>query len=112
MALSIERVNGIGVVTLEGRLVTEVAQSLKPQLDEYVTGRPGNTVLDMTGVAYVGSYLIGILVTLRTRLGEQGSRLHLAAVDPKIRFVLQCSGLEPLFTYHASRDEALAHAAS
>ena len=109
MSLTVESIDGVRVVTFEGRLVTEVAQSLKPMLDEYAAGRPGDTVLDMSAVPYVCSYLIGILVSLRTRLGEQGASVALAALDPKIRFILQVSGLEGLFSYHASRNEAIAH---
>jgi anti-anti-sigma factor len=105
--LAIERVGRVTVLTLQGRLVTEQALELKPKLDTYAAGRPGDTLLDMSRVVYFSSYLVGVLVSLRSTLHEQGAKCHLVGLDPKARFVLKVSALEDLFTYHATREEAL-----
>ena len=108
MALKIEAVGALRVVTLEGKLVTDIAQDLKNEFDAYTNGSPGPTLLDMTGVVYVSSYLVGVLVSLRTRLSERGFELHFAGLDPRNRLVLRVSGLEQLFQYHATRAEGVA----
>ena len=105
--LSIEKVGRVNVLTLQGRLLTEQAQELKPRIDAYAAGSPGDTLLDMSRVGYFSSYLVGILVSLRTKLHEQRATLHLAGLDAKVRLVLKVSALEELFTYHENREEAL-----
>ena len=108
MALNVETVGTVQVVTLEGKLVTDVAQDLKTEFDAYVGGTPGPTLLDMSAVRYISSYLVGVLVALRSRLSERGFNLHFAGLDSKHRLVLKVSGLDDLFRYHATRAEGIA----
>jgi anti-anti-sigma factor len=108
MPLEIETVGNVKVVTLEGKLVTEAAQDLKCEFDAYVGGAPGPTLLEMSGVKYISSYLVGVFVVLRTRLVEKGLALHFAGLDPRHRLVLRISGLESLFEYHATREDGIA----
>jgi anti-anti-sigma factor len=108
MALNVETVGAVKVVTLEGRLATEIAQDLKGEFETYVAETPGPTLLDMSGVKYISSYLVGVLVALRTRLSERGFNLEFAGLDSKHRFVLKVSGLDELFRYHETRAEGIA----
>ena len=108
MALTVENVGVVRVVTLEGRIVTEAAQDLKRDFDAYAEGDAGPTLLDMGAVLYVCSYLVGVLVALRSRLSARGFPVAFAGLDPKHRFVLRVAGLEELFEYHATREEGIA----
>ncbi len=108
MALDIETVGGVRVITLEGRVLTEIAQDLKPRFDEYAAGTPGPTLIDMSGVRYVSSYLVGVLVDLHSRLSAGGFPMHFAGMDPRHRLVLKVSGLEDLFHFHESRAQGVA----
>lgn len=108
MPLDIETVGGVRVVTLEGKLVTETAQDLKTQFDAYVAGAPGPTLIDMSGVRYISSYLVGVFVELRSKLSAKGCALHFAGMDPRHRLVLKVSGLEDLFDHHATRADGIA----
>src|ERR1700686_1489618 len=105
MALNIEIVGEVHVVTLEGKLVTDIALDLKTQFDAYVAGTPGPMLIDMSGVRYISSYLIGVFVELRSKLSARGFALQFAGMDPRHRLVLKVSGLDELFHYHASRAE-------
>jgi anti-anti-sigma factor len=108
MALNVETVGAVRVITLEGRLVTEIAQDLKGQFGAYLAGTPGPTLIDMSGVRYISSYLVGVFVELRSSLAARGFALHFAGMDPRHRLVLKVSGLEDLFRFHASRAEGVA----
>jgi anti-anti-sigma factor len=108
MALNVEIAGVVSVITLEGKLVTEAAQELKPQFEAYVGGAPGPTLLDMSAVLYISSYLVGVLVDLRSRLSAKGFAVHFAGLDPRHRLVLQVSGLADLFQYHATRVDGIA----
>lgn len=108
MALNVENVGAVRVVTLEGKIATEIAQDLKAEFDAYAAETPGPTLLDMSNVRYLSSYLVGVLVALRSRLSEMGFTLHFAGLDARHRLVLKVSGLEELFQYHATRAEGIA----
>lgn len=108
MALNVETVGEVRVVTLEGRLATEVAQDLKTEFETYADETPGPTLLDMSGVRYMSSYLVGVLVALRSRLSKRGFEMRFAGLDPKHLLVLKVSGLDELFHYHATRAEGIA----
>ena len=96
------------VITLEGKLGTEIAQDLKTEFDAYLAGSPGPTLLDMSQVRYISSYLVGVLVDMRSRLAARGYALHFAGIDARHRLVLTISGLDELFGYHAERAEGIA----
>jgi len=108
MALDIVTTGVVHVITLEGRVLTEIAQDLKPQFDAYAAATPGPTLIDMSGVRYVSSYLVGVLVELNSRLSAKGFAMHFAGMDPRHRLVLKISGLEGLFQFHESRAEGIA----
>jgi anti-anti-sigma factor len=108
MALNVETVGTVRVVTLEGKIATDIAQDLKVEFEGYVADTPGPTLLDMSGVKYISSYLVGVLVALRSRLSERGFRLDFAGLDAKHLLVLRVSGLDELFRYHATRAEGIA----
>jgi anti-anti-sigma factor len=108
MALDIETAGSVRVITLEGKVLTEIAQDLKPQFDAYAAEAPGPTLVDMSGVRYVCSYLVGVLVELNSRLSAKGFAMHFAGMDPRHRLVLKISGLEGLFQFHESRAQGIA----
>ena len=104
-----ETVGAVRVVTLEGKLATDIAQNLKTEFDAYIVATPGPTLLDLSDVRYISSYLVGVLVALRSRLSERGFGLHFAGLDPRHHQVLRVSGLEELFQVcHATRAEGIA----
>ncbi|HQQ76374.1 MAG TPA: STAS domain-containing protein [Thermoanaerobaculia bacterium] len=108
MALNVETSGVVRVITLEGKLGTEIAQDLKTEFDAYLAGSPGPTLLDMSQVRYISSYLVGVLVDMRSRLAARGYALHFAGIDARHRLVLTISGLDELFGYHAERAEGIA----
>ena len=112
MTLIIETVGPVRVVTLEGKLVTEAAQDLKHEFDAFAREAPGPTLLEVSGVKYISSYLVGVFVAFRTRLAGQGASVHFAGLESRHRLVLRMSGLERLFEYHETREEGIAALAS
>jgi len=87
------RVNeGTGIV-LCGRL--DAAQA--PRLAQLLDALEDSTVLDLTGLEYISSAGIGVLVKAQLRLQEAGSRLQLDNLQPRVRAVLHFAGLEQFF---------------
>ncbi len=103
MPLNIDQEGAVRVLTLDGKIMTTEALDLKPQFDAYLGGSPGPTLVDMSRVRYFSSYLVGLLIALRSGLAERNFPIHFAGLDPKHRLVFKVSGLEDLFQYHETR---------
>lgn len=74
-----------------------------------VTAAPsGAWVLDLSGTAYMGSSVLGLLVNLRQRIKSSNGRLILCALSPSLLGVFHASSLHRLFAIHPTRPEALA----
>jgi anti-anti-sigma factor len=109
MPIQIQSLEKVTLIVLSGRLKTEVAQELKDELYSYCDSNPGHTLIDMSEVTYVSSYLIGVLVGCHKKLKASGSELHLVGLNPTFRTVLEVSGLTDVFPRHETREEGIAH---
>lgn len=87
------RVNEGSGIFLTGRL--DAAQA--PRLAQLLDKVSGSQVLDLAGLDYISSAGIGVLVKTQLRLQENGCRLQLANVQPRVRAVLHFAGLEQFF---------------
>jgi anti-anti-sigma factor len=64
-------------------------------------------VLDLSGVSYMGSAMLGLMVNVRQRVKQAGGRLVLCALSPSLLQIFQTCSLERLFTIARNRAEAM-----
>lgn len=98
---------GIDLATIVGRFDTEAAESVETDFDALVSGSGNHTVVDMTGVDYISSSMIRILLKAFKQHKAADKGFHLAGIQPKILKVLEMAGLAPLFSIHNTREDAL-----
>lgn len=67
-------------------------------------------VLDLSGVTYMGSAVLGFLVNVRQRVRDGGGRLVLCGVSPRLGQTLRACSLERLLVVEPTRDAAVARA--
>jgi anti-anti-sigma factor len=73
-----------------------------------VTAKPsGRWVIDLTGLAYMGSSVLGLLVNIRERVRQAGGKLALCGLNARLQQVFRTCSLERLFVIRAARAEAL-----
>ncbi len=89
----IARSNGATVVSLAGEL--DLAES------------PTRLVVDLSGVKFIDSTALGVLIEARTRMANRRGFL-LAAPGLETKRALEISGLDRHFAVHDSLDAALA----
>lgn len=82
-----------GVIALSGRLDASHAERLDEALDE----ARGRTVLDCTGLEYVSSLGLGVLLKTQKRLIPEGGGLRLRGLSPHLREVFRFSGFDRIF---------------
>lgn len=77
------------------RLLTEITQPATPRV-----------ILDLSGVEYIASAMLGLLVNVRQRVRSLGGKLVLASVPRRLLDTILATSMDRLFTFAASVDDA------
>jgi anti-sigma B factor antagonist len=84
-------------VSVAGELDATSAARLQGSLDAATGVSAGAVVIDMSGVSFIDSTGLRILVVLQQRLSTQGRLLTLGEVSAQTRRLLDLSGLGSMF---------------
>lgn len=105
ISLFIEKLEKATVVRLAGRLDAHGASEIEPDLAP-IAARSA-VVMDVTGVTYISSAGIRILVDLHKKLHAQGGCLFIAGLQPYCREVMKVAALDRFFQIFETVDAAL-----
>ena len=83
----------VGSVVISGRL--DAAQSSTAQA--FLDGVEGTVTLDCSGLEYISSAGLGVLLKTQKRLLASGGKLRLAGVSSHLRDIFGYSGFDQLF---------------
>ncbi len=89
--------NGVLELKIAGRLDSFWADHLAADLDECVRGGFHHVRLDMSGVSYMSSAGIRVLLSAHKRLRAISGSLEVADPSPQVKSLLELSGLTGLF---------------
>jgi anti-sigma B factor antagonist len=103
----IARHDGSVVVSLAGELDLYNAHEVREALLECCAEAPDRLVIDLSGVTFIDSTALGVLIEARTKLEDRRGFL-LAAPGLETKRALEISGLDRHFAVHDSLDAALA----
>ncbi len=103
----ISRNDGSVVVSLAGELDLYNAHEVREALLACCAEGPTRLVVDLSGVKFIDSTALGVLIEARTKLENRRGFL-LAAPGLETKRALEISGLDRHFTVHDSLDAALA----
>jgi anti-sigma B factor antagonist len=99
----------VTVVDVAGRIIFgDECNTLRDQVKPIVH-QGGSTVINLSGVDYVDSGGVGVLVALFTTARNAGGEVKLACGNDRVTHVLKITKLLPILGMHA--DEASARAA-
>ena len=101
----IERADGAVVVSLAGELDLYNANAVRDVLLECCGESPDRLIVDLSGVKFIDSTALGVLIEARTRMPNRRGFL-LAAPGLETRRALEISGLDRHFAVHESLDDA------
>ena len=88
---------GIAVVSPAGAVDTATAYILQNALIEAIARAPNLLVVDMTGVDFIDSAGLGVLVMALKRMTQRRAALRLVVPDPHVREIFEYTGLERVF---------------
>ena len=105
----VDRQDGTTVVSLAGELDLYNANTVRDTLLECCAESPERLIVDLSGVKFIDSTALGVLIEARTRMANRRGFL-LAAPGLETRRALEISGLDKHFNVHESLDDALSAA--
>lgn len=93
--MDIRSENGKAVAVLTGDIDHHSARRLRSELDSFViTMQPDILIIDLTGISFMDSSGIGLIIGRYKLLKELGGKLEVKSPQPYIRRVLRLSGIE------------------
>lgn len=109
MAVTIrdEQAGSVAVVAIDGRLDGAAA----PQLDDHLVsaiGRGSALVLDLSGLDYVSSAGLRVLLKVAKQAKAAKKHLALAGITSAVKEVFDISGFTAIFAIHSDRAGAVA----
>jgi anti-sigma B factor antagonist len=99
------------VVVLDGELDLSAAPTLREALIDLFNAGHHQLVVDMSGVSFVDSTGLGVLVGGLKRATVYEGSLHVVCTEPDVLRIFRMTGLHKLFPMHATLTEALDAAA-
>lgn len=100
--------DGAAIITVAGELDLYTAPRLKEQLLSIMEDGVLKIVVDMTGIHFIDSSALGVLIGAVKRLKPKGGTLVLVSVDENVNWIFQITGLNSVFDIYTTRDAALA----
>jgi anti-sigma B factor antagonist len=105
------RDGGWSVVTIAGELDVIGGPELRQQVMTEIREGRHRLVLDLTGVDFIDSFGLGVIVGALKRVRLLDGDLRLVVPEPRIRRVFEVCDLDRVFALHTTLDEAIASGA-
>jgi anti-anti-sigma factor len=101
----VEASDALTCVALFGRLDADGVGRIETALTDQVVARRKPAVIDITGVEFIASMGIGMLISLAKSMGVHGLGLAVVAVGPASE-ILKLAEMPRIFPVVGTRDEA------
>jgi anti-sigma B factor antagonist len=108
--LNVRMVEGrsvVDVLNAEALFDPGVIRDLSIQLHHLIEGGHTRVLLNLSGVRYMSSDVLGTLALLHRRARRQRGRIGLIGLEPLLRDMVRICSLEPIFDIYADENEAL-----
>ena len=96
------------IIELTGRIDNVTSSAVEATLATALDGKPSALILDLTGVTFVSSIGLRVLLMAAKRCRAQNAGFALYSVAPQIASLFKLSGLNAFFPIYASREAAVA----
>ena len=98
---------GVAVVALGGEVDVYTSPRVKQEILELLNGGTSKMVVDLTGVDYLDSTGLGVLIGGLKRARERDGDLKLICDNLRILRIFEITGLTKIFDIYRSETEAL-----
>lgn len=95
------------VLPLEGEIDLHVSPRLDRALASMIKKRPPHVVVDLSGVTFIDSSGLAVLIRALQNVKEYGGKLTLSGVNSNVRPVFEMARLDQVFLIDPRDDELL-----
>lgn len=106
--VSVSETDGRSIVTAAGELDAHAAPVLEAETGPASRQPGGRLIVDLTGVDFIDSTGLGVLVGALKHAREADGTLDVVVATPRVLKVLALTGLDVVIPLHSTLDEALA----
>ncbi len=107
MKVKIQDYNDVTVVELQGELDGEVASLFEKSITDIIAQDITNIVIDMSGVDFIDSQGLEVLLWARDYCSQNRRELRLAGLDENCIRILEITRLDSEFNFYAELAEAV-----
>jgi anti-sigma B factor antagonist len=107
LKLRTRHTDGVIVIEVGGEVELHSAQQLRDELVQACKAEQPRIVVDLSGVSFIDSSGLGVLVGALKRVRERGM-LSLACPQQRVRRVFEITGLTQVFPIYSRVEEAVA----
>ena len=106
--MNIEQIGDVLVIELPSRLDAAGLTNIEKSFSEAVAAHKGKVLADMSGVSFVASLALRMLLMNLKAVQPIGGDLRLSGLQPQIAEIFRKSRFDTLFKIYPDRDAALA----
>ncbi len=107
MKIKTQDYNDVTVVELQGELDGDFSEVFQNKITDILAKRKNGIVLDMSGIGFVDSQGLELLLWARDRCGDVKQELRLAGLDENCLKILEVTRLESEFDHYMELAEAV-----
>jgi len=107
LRINTRTIDGVLIVDCHGRIVFgEESANLRDTVKKLINENK-NIVLNLSGVSYIDSGGLGTLVALYTSAQNNGGKIKLASLTPRVGDLLQVTKLVTIFEVYDNEEQAV-----
>jgi anti-sigma B factor antagonist len=107
MNLSVEKLNAVTVIQLEGRFDAYEAPQISAWVDEHISPTHCQIVADLSTVSFIDSTALATLVKGMKRCRQHGGDLYICGLVKTVRIIFELTRLDKAFKIYETRSEAV-----
>ena len=98
MEIKEKSLQGAIVVSISGKLDAVSSSEAEKSLEQTLAGKPAKLLLDLSGLEYISSAGLRILLVAAKKSRQQSCAIALCSLNSKVREVFDLSGFSSIFT--------------
>ena len=102
-----EKMAGVNVLRLEGRLDAPSAKDFKEKVGELVQEKRLNLVIDMAAIDFIDSSGLGSLVSALRSVNKLRGEIKIASLQDQVRAIFELTRLHRIFEIFDEREDAI-----
>lgn len=95
------------IVALEGEIDLHESPNVRETLRPLIEKKVPRVYVDMTGVTYIDSSGLAVLIDIMQRIANYGGKFGLIGIRPAVRTVLEIARLDQVFRLYPDRASAV-----